>query len=132
MAESSRDDLIRLLEAELDFIEGGGYGSPAGQPAKENPIFFHGPSCINHWIVPGHGEECHDDCILMAAVPAEHKDEALPCHHIPLNAAGDTVDRLRKRGDQERLEGAVKEWLRTTIRRLKQDDNVLGSPEVKY
>src|SRR5512142_3395831 len=107
MTETSRDDLIRLLEAELDCIEGGGYGSPAGQPGQENPIFFHGPSCINHWIVPGHPDECHDDCILLAAVPEGHRNDALPCHHIPLNAAGETVALLRQRGDRDRLEAAV-------------------------
>ena len=68
MAESTsqekRDRLIRLLEAELDFLEGGGHGAPAGQPNQQKPIFYHSPACINHWIVPNHKTECHDDCVL--------------------------------------------------------------------
>src|ERR1035441_5034173 len=35
---ANRADLIRLLEAELDLIEGGGYGLPAGHPPEEHPM----------------------------------------------------------------------------------------------
>jgi hypothetical protein len=129
---SNRLDLIRLLEAELDFIEGGGYGSPAGEPTQNQPVFYHSLACINHWLVPGHESECHDDCILLDAVPEKYRSESLPCHFIPLNAAGDTVQSLEQRGDRTPLEDAVKEWLRTTIQRLKQGENPLGVPEVKY
>ena len=130
---SKREDLIRLLEAELDFVEGGGYGAPAGQPNKEQPLFFHSPACINHWHVPGHRPDCHDDCILMDAVPGDHKKEALPCHHIPLNQAGETVKSLEDRGDRERAEEEVKAWLRLTIERLKAGDIAPGLPDdIKY
>ena len=125
-------DLIRLLEAELDFIEGGGYGSPAGQPPKPQPMFDHSPSCINHWLVPGHESECHDDCVLLGAVPEQHRNEAMPCHFIPLNQSGDTVSSLEGKQDQAQLEAAVKEWLRTTIERLKRGENPLGVSQVKY
>jgi hypothetical protein len=129
---TSRADLIRLLEAELDFIEGGGYAPRAGQSSADPPMFYHSISCINHWFVPGHESECHEDCILLGAVPAEHKAEALPCHFIPLNETGDTVKALEERGDRERLQEAVKQWLRTTIQRLKEGQDALGLPEVKY
>lgn len=128
----TKADLIRLLEAELDFIEGGGYGKPAGQPQEDKPIFFHSPICINSWHVPGHPDECHDDCVLLGAVPEQHRLAALPCHYIPLNAQGDTIKSLEETGDQERLEEAVKNWLRTTIERLKRGEDVLGVSEVKY
>jgi len=126
-------DLIRLLEAELDFIEGGGYASPAGKPNQERPMFLQSLVCINHWFVPGHEAECHDDCILLDAVPDRHKSEKLPCHFIPLNEAGDTVHSLEKSGDRSRLEEEVKAWLRATIERLRAaGEEAPGWPEVKY
>jgi len=127
-----RSDLIRLLEAELDFIEGGGYSQPAGVPAKDQPVFYHSIACINHWFVPGHESECHEDCILLGAVPEKYRSESLPCHFIPLNDAGDTVKSLEPEGDRTHLEDSVKDWLRATIQRLKQGENPLGVGEVKY
>jgi len=126
-----RTNLIRLLEAELDVIEGGGYGRPAGQPAEERPMFYHSLACINHWLVPGRQEQCNEDCVLMEWVPEEHKSKALPCHFIPLNSRGDTVKSLE--GSQERLEEAVKQWLRNTIERLKREGGAeAGTTEPGY
>ncbi len=130
--ESGKADLIRLLEGELDFIEGGGYGRKAGDPGPDPPMFYHSIVCINHWLVPGHEHECHEDCILMDAVPEKFKSEGLPCHFIPLNAAGDTVKSLGATGDRERLEEAVKTWLKETIARLRAEENTPGAPDVKY
>jgi hypothetical protein len=128
----SKADLIRLLEAELDFIESGGYAPRAGQPGQEQPMFLNSISCINHWLVPGHDSECHEDCILLGAVPAAHKSEALPCHFIPLNERGETVKSLEDKGDRDRLETAVKDWIRSTIARLKAGENALGISQSKY
>jgi hypothetical protein len=125
-------DLIRLLEAELDLLEGGGYGQPAGEPTGDRPVFYHSLVCINHWLVPDHPSECHEDCILLGAVPEKYKSADLPCHFIALNDAGDTVKSLSEAGDRERLEECVKNWLRTTIQRLKRGENPLGIPEVRY
>jgi hypothetical protein len=125
-------ELVRLLEAELDILESGGYASPAGQPGKEPPMFYHSLVCINHWVVPGHKPECHDDCILLDAVPDESKAAGLPCHFIPLNEAGDTVSSLEQAGDQDRLQAEVKNWLRRTIQRLKTGEDNREIPDVPY
>jgi hypothetical protein len=125
-------ELIRLLEAELDLIEGGGYARPAGQPGQEPPLFYHGIACINHWLVPGHEPECHDDCVLLFAVPTEHQNKDLPCHFIPLNEKGDTVHSLERRGDREQLEDAVKNWLRATIARLRNEEASPDPGNVPY
>ena len=127
-----RADLIRLLEAELDFLEGGGYAPRSGEPASQQPMFYHSISCINHWLVPGHEAECHEDCVLLGAVPERHRTEALPCHFIPLNPFGETVKSLEETGDRDRLEEAVKQWLRTTILRLKNGEDALGPVDTKY
>jgi hypothetical protein len=129
---SSKADLIRLLEAELDLIEGGGYGRRAGQPTEDTPPFYHSIVCINHWLVPGRDVECCEGCILLDAVPDEHKREEKPCHLIRLNAAGETVKSLQAAGDRERLELEVKNWLRATIKRFKEDEKALGLADVAY
>jgi len=128
----NKADLIRLLEAELDLIEGGGYGQPAGQPNAQRPMFYHSLVCINHWDVPDHDSECHDNCALLDAVPPEHKNEKLPCHFIPLNPAGDTVESLAARSGQEQVQEQVKIWLRATIERLKKEEEPLGIQDVQY
>jgi hypothetical protein len=125
-------NLIRLLEAELDLIEGGGLGQPAGRPGTERPVFDHSLVCINHWLVPDHESECHEDCILLDGVPERHRGEKQPCHFIPLNAAGETVKSLEDKGDRERLEEEVKKWLRTTIQRLRADEDFASPEDVKY
>jgi hypothetical protein len=128
---ANKADLIRLLEAELDLIEGGGYGLRAGHPPEERPMFSDSLACINHWLVPGHDKGCEQDCALMQWVPERNKQEELPCHFIPLNSAGQTVQSFA--GNQALLEEAVKKWLRDQIRQLRSGDATLpGGPEVKY
>jgi hypothetical protein len=118
-------ELIRLLEAELDVIEGGGYGRSPSDPHTDKPMFYHSVACINHWLVPEREESCNDDCMLMDFVPQAAKGQPLPCHLIVLNDAGDTVKSLANIGDQEKLEQEVKNWLRATIARLKAEQAVL-------
>lgn len=126
---NNKADLIRLLEAELDLIEAGGYAPPAGHPELTRPLFDRSVSmaCINHWEVPGHEADCHDNCVLMDAVPEDRKNEKLPCHHIPLNAAGETVSSIESSSGRERAQDEVKRWLRTTIDRLKRESS--AAPE---
>jgi hypothetical protein len=121
---TSKSDLIRLLEAELDLIEGGGYAPAAGHPERERPLFDGSVSmaCINHWDVPGHEADCHDNCVLLAAVPEDRRRERLPCHHIPLNDAGETVSSLEATAGKEQAQEEVKRWLRQEIARLKQEN----------
>jgi hypothetical protein len=51
---SNKSDLIRLLEAELDVIESGGYAPSTREPWKSKPMFYHSIACMNRWFVPGH------------------------------------------------------------------------------
>jgi hypothetical protein len=56
----------------------------------------------------------------MDFVPKECHYEAVPCRHIPLNEAGETVDSLYRTGTNEEIERALRQWLLTTIKRLEQ------------
>jgi len=57
----------------------------------------------------------------MLFVPADCREEKIPCRHIPLNAEGYTIDTYYRIGTQEELDAAVASWLRETIARLEQE-----------
>jgi hypothetical protein len=48
----------------------------------------------------------------------DKRSEELPCHAIPLNAAGDTVESLEFKDNQPKLEGTLKEWMRAKIKEI--------------
>lgn len=104
-------DILELLKMELDFIEKGGYGRSVRTPWKPTSSFRDSLTCVNY-ALPEKTHPC-SECHLIDFVPRGREDEELPCHAIPLNAAGDTVESLE--GDQTRLEAALKEWMRNKI-----------------
>jgi len=108
------------LKAELNFAEKGGYGRAVKTPWQPTSIFQDSPSCLNL----GDPERTHpcSECLLIDFVPTEARGEEVPCHHIPLNAAGTTVDALEWKENQRVTEEAVEGWLRSTIARLEQQD----------
>ena len=55
---------------------------------------------------------------LIDFVPSDKYNAELPCHSIPLNAAGDTVESLERSGNQAKLESVLKEWMRAEIKAL--------------
>jgi hypothetical protein len=58
---------------------------------------------------------------LMQLVPPEHRSEMIPCRCIPFNLSGETLDSLYRYSDQDEIEETVGGWLRTTIKRLKEE-----------
>ena len=117
----NKHDIQTLLETELSKIEAGGYGRSPRTPREPKSMFQYSVACINHWVDPDHPPDTCDGCVLLQFVPDEHKHEAVPCHCIPLNEAGETVTSLELVEDEERLERAVADWLRTTLTRLKAE-----------
>jgi hypothetical protein len=117
MAEERR--LLDVLKAELVFLEEGGYHRSPRQPWRAALVFADSPTCLNFTATPGQRRPC-SECVLAALIPSEHRDKAIPCHHIPLTENGDTVDSVERWGTQEELEDAVRKWLRATIQRLEQ------------
>jgi hypothetical protein len=63
----------------------------------------------------------------MQFVPSEYRSEPVPCHHIRLNDARETVDSLYRTGTQEELEEALRNWLTATIKRLEEKQSQAGS-----
>jgi hypothetical protein len=115
MNQDNRDNL-QVLKTELDFIEKGGYGRSVRTPWQPTSVFQDSPSCLNL----GDPERTHscNECLLIDFVPPEDRTEGVPCHHIPLNSRGLTIDELERNENQIETEDAVKDWLRVTITRL--------------
>jgi len=91
MAKDERD-LLELLKAELDFIEKGGYGRLVKTPWQERSPFRDSLTCVNY-ALPEKAHPCAE-CHLIDFVPREKQNEEMPCHAIPLNEAGETVETL--------------------------------------
>lgn len=116
---SDKRDILDVLKFELTFLEQGGYGRSVRTPWKPTSIFQDSLSCINF----NDAERPHacNECLLTELVPGEGQDESVPCHHIPLNHDGETVDSMERQCNQVELEEAVKNWLRDTIHRIESE-----------
>jgi hypothetical protein len=107
-------DILELLRTELDFIEKGGYGRSVRTPWKGISPFRDSLTCVNY-ALPEKAHPC-SECHLIDFVPTDKRGEELPCHAIPLNAAGDTVESLEP--NQAKLEESLKEWMRGKIKEI--------------
>lgn len=118
MSDDKRD-VLEVLKFELSFLEQGGYGRSVRTPWKPTSIFQDSLSCINF----NDAERPHpcNECLLTDFVPTDALGESVPCHHIPLNPNGETVDTMERQCTQIELEEAVKDWLRATIQRIEQE-----------
>ena len=111
-------DILELLKEELSFLEQGGYGRSVRTPWQPKSIFQDSRVCINY-ADPNHTRPC-DECHLLDFVTPEHQNEAVPCHFIPLNDAGETIEGLELDDSQAKLERKVKDWLRARIREIEE------------
>ena len=116
MSTKDERDVLELLKAELDHIEKGGYGRPVRTPWRPTSVFQDSLTCINYGY-PYRAHPC-DECFLNELVPPGGRDAAIPCHHIPLDAEGTTVEEIESEENQQKLEEKVKTWLRTKIKEI--------------
>ena len=115
MAKDERD-ILELLRTELDFLEKGGYGRSVRTPWKATSAFRDSLTCVNY-ALPEKAHPC-SECHLIDFVPSEKRGEELPCHAIPLNEAGDTVESLELENNQTKLEEVLKQWMRAKIKQI--------------
>lgn len=111
-------DILELLKDELEFVEQGGYGRSVRTPWQQRSAFQDSLTCVNY-ADPNHTHPC-SDCHLLDFVSAEHRGEEVPCHFIPLNKAGETIEALEPRDNEAKLERELKDWLRTRIREIEE------------
>ena len=116
--------LVELLEAELNFLEQGGYRQSPQAAWKAPSLFLDSPSCLN-FKLPQRPHPC-GHCFLAHFVPPSSLEENVPCHFIPLNEHGETINSLERQAHQSEMEEIVKKWLRVTIARLRSPQ---ASPE---
>lgn len=103
-------DILELLKEDLDFIEKGGYGWSVRTPWQSKSTFQDSLSCINYGY-PDRAHPCNE-CHLLDFVSPAHRTEAVPCHFIPLNTDGDTIEVLELQDNQAKFELEVSDWLR--------------------
>ncbi len=115
MSKDDRD-ILELLRTELDFLEKGGYGRSVRTPWKPTSPFRGSLTCVNY-ALPEKTHPC-SECHLIDFVPPDHRADELPCHHIPLNDAGDTVEDLELESNQTKLEETLKQWMRGRIKEI--------------
>ena len=112
-------DVLEVLKFELNFLEQGGYGRSVHTPQQPTSIFQDSISCLN-FGEPQRPHPC-SECMLIDFVPVSMRNEDVPCHHIPLSPAGETVASLDSRHHQQQLEAAVIVWLRAVIARMEKE-----------
>lgn len=118
MSKDERD-LLELLKTELDFIEKGGYGRSVRTPWKMTEAFRDSLTCVNY-ALPEKAHPC-SECHLIDFVPRNKRNEELPCHAIPLNDAGDTVESLELENNQAKLEAVLTQWMRDKIKQIEAE-----------
>jgi hypothetical protein len=116
MTTGDERDTLEVLKAELDFIEQGGYGRPVRAPRRPASVFQDSLTCVNFGY-PYRAHPCRE-CLLNDLVPPERRAEQVPCHHIPLDAEGTTIEDAELEDNQPRLEEKVKTWLRARIKEI--------------
>jgi hypothetical protein len=117
-------DALEVLKFELDFLTKGGYGHSPREPWRAQLIFEDSPTCMN-FDTKNHPGPC-SECLLMQFVPPESRGERVPCRHIPLSEAGETLNDLYRGGTQQEIEDALGIWLRSTIVRLEAERAAQG------
>ena len=117
MANDERD-ILELLKEEFDFIEKGGYGRSVRTPWQAKSPFQDSLTCINYGY-PYRAHPC-SECHLIDFVSPEHRLEDIPCHHIPLDEAGETIEDLEAGDNEAKLEHKVRDWLRARIKEIEE------------
>jgi hypothetical protein len=112
-------DILELLKEELDFIEKGGYGRSVRTPWQAKSAFQDSLTCINYGY-PYRAHPC-TECHLLDFVSPEHRAEDIPCHHISLNEAGETIEGLEAQDNEAKLERKLGDWLRAKIKEIEEE-----------
>jgi hypothetical protein len=110
------NEIIDQLKLERDILKNGGYGRSVRTPWKETQLFRDSVTCLNF------GEEVKrhpcNECLLWEWVPEGHRDADIPCHFIPLNERGESIESLLDSDQRGEAEQSLLRWLDSTIAAL--------------
>jgi hypothetical protein len=118
MAKDDRD-ILEILKEELAFIEQGGYGRSVRTPWVPKAIFQDSLSCLNYGY-PYRAHPCAD-CRLLDFVGPQDHSQPVPCHFIPLDDAGNTLEALELEGNESQTVSTVKKWLQSKISQIEAE-----------
>ena len=127
MAKDDRD-ILELLKQELSFIEEGGYGRSVRTPWLPKSVFQDSLSCLNYGY-PYRAHPC-SECHLLEFVGPEDRSQPVPCHFIPLNETGNTIEEFEMEGNESKMQSVVKSWLQGKISQLEAGTSQDFSPDV--
>ena len=105
--------LLRALRKEVGFFESGGYGRPFRSGWRSTLLFRDSPTCTDSTSA-GSLTPCAA-CPLFALIPRNKRQDAIPCHHIVLDAECNTIAKLYREGSQKRLDLIFRLWLTRLI-----------------
>jgi hypothetical protein len=88
-------------------------------PWESTSFFQDSVTCLNYGL-EGRPHPC-GKCMLMPYVPESFRAEINPCHHIPLDLKGNTIESLDRGYNRCSVEDAVANWLRARIAELEND-----------
>ena len=109
--------LLLALKEQLAFFEAGGYGHEFRSSWRPTLMLRDSPTCLN--AISATAKPCRE-CVLFPLIPEEKRKSLIPCHQIPLNAAGETIASLYAKASQEKLDETFHNWLRATIQTLEE------------
>lgn len=118
-SEASRQNVLQLLKAELQFVEGGGYRRSERSPWRPPYVFEESPSCPNY-SDRARQHQCVD-CWLMQFVARDLQNEQVPCRFVQLTPEGVTIDSLYRYGSTTETEDTLSRWLRERIKEIEGD-----------
>lgn len=116
---ASKQELLEKLKTELGSLEYGRNRRSVHMPWEEVSFFQDSVTCLNYGL-EGRPHPCRN-CMLMPFVPESAQTEKNPCHHIPLDTKGSTIDSLDRGYNRSSVEEAVAVWLRKRISELEQE-----------
>lgn len=102
-------EIIGLLRLEIENIRRRGLGA----------TFRDSVLCIN--AGKSHRADSCDQCLLLEFVPPEAREQGVPCHHIPLSEAGDTIASLIEGSRPREIESAVLAWMESALAQLQKE-----------
>ena len=111
---------LHVVRCELLFLNSGGYGRPFRSEWRPTLIFRDSPICLN-FDSSAPVQPC-ERCSFFQFIPETKRNCRIPCHFIPLNERGETIDLMYQTGTQGKLDIAVREWLEATIKKLEREE----------
>ena len=108
--------LLQALKTELDFFDAGGYGLPFRSEWRPTLLLRDSPACVNY--KPREWQPSCRQCPFFSLVPRAQRNAVVPCHHIPLDARGNTVAKLYRTGTQKELDERYRAWLSALTREI--------------